>query len=171
MRTYVESLATRLGLKPPRGYTRSSEVCHEFLDRHAPKQSEVGTRAGDAAPGPSAAQLAFAERIARDKDITVPDDAKASARSLSAWIDANTGKTGQQSAARKGRSRRSEAPRRTQARRSPGEEPAAAPAGTALKIPFRNKEVALRLGARYSAAGWVAPPGTDLGPFRDRGWL
>jgi DNA topoisomerase-3 len=47
---------------------------------------------------------------------------------------------------------------------------AAAP-GTALRIPFGNKEAAMRLGARYGAAGWVAPPGTDLGPFRERGWL
>jgi DNA topoisomerase III len=30
----------------------------------------------------------------------------------------------------------------------------------------------MRLGARYhGAGGWVAPPGTDLGPFRERGWL
>jgi DNA topoisomerase III len=43
--------------------------------------------------------------------------------------------------------------------------------GTALAIPFGNKEAALRLGARYNGAGWLAPPGTDLGPFRERGWL
>ena len=47
---------------------------------------------------------------------------------------------------------------------------AAAP-GNALRIPFGNKEAAMRLGARYGAAGWVAPPGTDLEPFRERGWL
>jgi DNA topoisomerase-3 len=27
------------------------------------------------------------------------------------------------------------------------------------------------LGARYGKDGWYAPPGTDLGPFRARGWL
>ena len=48
---------------------------------------------------------------------------------------------------------------------------AAVDEGTALKIPFGNKEAAMRLGARYHGAGWVAPPGTDLGPFRERGWL
>ena len=48
----------------------------------------------------------------------------------------------------------------------------APPAGeTPLRIPFGNKEVALRLGARYRAGGWYAPPGTDLGAFRERGWL
>ena len=48
----------------------------------------------------------------------------------------------------------------------------APPAGeTLLRIPFGNKDVALRLGARYRAGGWYAPPGTDLGAFRERGWL
>lgn len=48
----------------------------------------------------------------------------------------------------------------------------ALPAGeTPLRIPFGNKEAAMRLGARYRAGGWYAPPGTDLGAFRERGWL
>jgi DNA topoisomerase-3 len=47
----------------------------------------------------------------------------------------------------------------------------AADDGTPLKIPFGNKETALRLGARYRAGGWFAPQGTDLEPFREKGWL
>jgi DNA topoisomerase III len=43
--------------------------------------------------------------------------------------------------------------------------------GTPLKIPFGNKEVALGLGARYRAGGWFAPAGTNLEPFREKGWL
>jgi len=43
--------------------------------------------------------------------------------------------------------------------------------GTPLKIPFGNKDVALRLGARYRAGGWFAPQGTNLEPFREKGWL
>ena len=43
--------------------------------------------------------------------------------------------------------------------------------GTPLKIPFGNKEVALRLGARYRTGGWFAPPGANLEPFRQNGWL
>jgi hypothetical protein len=31
--------------------------------------------------------------------------------------------------------------------------------------------VALKLGARYSSAGWYAPPGVDLAAFGERGWL
>ncbi len=43
--------------------------------------------------------------------------------------------------------------------------------GTALRIPFGNKEAAMQLGARYRADGWYAPPGVDLDAFRARGWI
>src|SRR5664280_3222279 len=43
--------------------------------------------------------------------------------------------------------------------------------GTPLTIPYGNKEVALKLGARYGSAGWYAPPGIDLAAFGERGWL
>jgi DNA topoisomerase-3 len=43
--------------------------------------------------------------------------------------------------------------------------------GTPLRIPYGNKEVALKLGARYGSAGWYAPPGVDLAAFGERGWL
>ena len=49
--------------------------------------------------------------------------------------------------------------------------PGALGGGTPLRIPFGNKEAALRLGAHYSADGWYAPPGADLSRFRERGWL
>jgi DNA topoisomerase-3 len=40
-----------------------------------------------------------------------------------------------------------------------------------LGIPYGNKEVALKLGARYRSGGWYAPPGVDLSAFGERGWL
>jgi len=43
--------------------------------------------------------------------------------------------------------------------------------GTPLRIPYGNKEVALKLGARYHSGGWYAPPGVDLSAFEERGWL
>jgi len=43
--------------------------------------------------------------------------------------------------------------------------------GTPLRIPFGNKEAAQKLGARYGASGWYAPPGVALDPFRKRGWM
>jgi DNA topoisomerase-3 len=42
---------------------------------------------------------------------------------------------------------------------------------TPLKIPYGNKEIALKLGARYAAGGWYAPPGVDLSAFKENGWL
>ena len=45
------------------------------------------------------------------------------------------------------------------------------PGETPLRIPFGNKDAALRLGARYRAGGWYAPPETDLRPFQEHGWL
>jgi hypothetical protein len=44
-------------------------------------------------------------------------------------------------------------------------------AGTPLRIPYGNKEVALKLGARYGSVGWYAPPGVETGPFEERGWV
>src|SRR2546430_409400 len=35
-------------------------------------------------------------------------------------------------------------------------------AGTPLRIPYGNKGVAMKLGARYGSAGWYAPPGVDF---------
>ena len=43
--------------------------------------------------------------------------------------------------------------------------------GTPLRIPYGNKDVALKLGARYGSEGWYAPPGVDLSAFGERGWL
>ena len=40
---------------------------------------------------------------------------------------------------------------------------------TPLKIPYGNKEVALKLGARYATGGWYAPPGVDLSAFSRKG--
>jgi DNA topoisomerase-3 len=44
-------------------------------------------------------------------------------------------------------------------------------ADTPLRIPYGNKELAVKLGARYRSGGWYAPPGVDLAPFREHGWL
>jgi DNA topoisomerase-3 len=135
----------------------------------APKRSggRNGDRGTPTAPAP--AQLALAQAIATERGVPVPEGAKADRRSLSAWIDANGG-----TRRRPGRARR----------RGPGVHPrpssrapagrtgtAAVGAGTPLRIPFGNKEAAMGLGARYGKDGWYAPPGTDLGPFRARGWL
>ncbi len=40
-----------------------------------------------------------------------------------------------------------------------------------LNIPYGNKEVAQKLGARYRDGAWYGPAGIDLSGFRDKGWL
>jgi DNA topoisomerase III len=42
---------------------------------------------------------------------------------------------------------------------------------TPLRIPYGNKDAAMKLGARYRAGQWYAPPGVDLTAFGERGWL
>ena len=91
MKRFAVSIAKRKGIKPPTGYTKSASVCRQFLDRYAPARAASST-ASTGATGtraPSAAQLSFAEAIARDKGIAVPDEVRASAAATSKWIDAN----------------------------------------------------------------------------------
>ena len=91
MKRFAASIAKRKGIKPPAGYTKSASVCRQFLDRHAPSRADSNT-ASTGATGtmaPSAAQLSFAEAIARDKGIATPDEVRASAAATSKWIDTN----------------------------------------------------------------------------------
>jgi len=92
MKRFATSLAQQKGIKPPPGYTKSGSICRAFLDQHAPKKTG-GETAGDLAPKPaSPAQLWYAEKIAQEKGIVIPEDTKASSVAMSAWIDSNRGK-------------------------------------------------------------------------------
>ncbi len=145
MKAYVVSLAKQKGIKPPRGYTSSGTTCRAFLDRHASPRQAPG---GEAAPSAQSAR-----RHAGSKAVTAggPSAGKANKASRPAA-----------KAGPKATSRSSSAP-------------AAVPAGgladIALRIPYGNKEVALKLGARYRDGGWYGPDGVDLAAFRRRGWL
>ncbi len=91
MKKFAASIAKREGIKPPARYTKSASVCRQFLDRYAPAPVASDTvMIGTAGfRSPSAAQLSFADAIARDKGIAVPNDAKMNAAAISKWIDAN----------------------------------------------------------------------------------
>jgi DNA topoisomerase-3 len=103
---------------------------------------------------------------------------------MSAWIDSNRGKTRRKSNRRttsksaESITSQSTTPSKRPRKRKAGADAAMlAPAptnsvtGTPLQIPYGNKDVALKLGARYGSAGWYAPPGVDLSKFGERGWL
>jgi DNA topoisomerase-3 len=184
MKRFAESLVRQKGIKPPPGYKTSISICRKFLSEHAPKKAE-GETAGKLDSKPvSPAQMLYAKKIAQGKGIIIPEEAKANSAAMSVWIDSN------RSAKRRKRGRKtaykpagSVAPRSiatTKRSRKRKPDAFAAPlvpaqpnsvTGTPLRIPYGNKEVALKLGARYGSAGWYAPPGVDLSAFGERGWL
>jgi DNA topoisomerase III len=181
MKRFADSLFRQKGIKPPPGYKTSISICRKFLSEQAPKKAD-GEPAGRVDPKPaSPAQLLYATKIALGKSVVIPDAAKASSAAMAAWIDSNKGtkrrQSGRKTAIRPARSispqsspttrsrkRKSDAGKTTRA--SSRLEP-----GTPLRIPYGNREVAMKLGARYGSTGWYAPPGADLSAFGERGWL
>jgi DNA topoisomerase-3 len=124
----------------------------------------------------------YATRIALGKGVVIPDEAKANSASMAAWIDSNKGtkrrKSGRKSAFGSARSispQSTSPPTRPRRRKTDaGEATPALPnleKGTPLRIPYGNKEIAMKLGARYGSTGWYAPPGVNLSAFGERGWL
>jgi DNA topoisomerase-3 len=71
----AKTAAERHGVPLPENYEADFEVCKAFLDTYLAK--------------PTAKALGFAEKIAKDKGLTIPDEARINSRDLSAWIDAN----------------------------------------------------------------------------------
>ena len=134
----------------------------------------------------SPAQTLFAEKLAQEKGIVVPDGAKTSSAAMAPWIDSNQVK-------KRGKSRRKAvnaqtkaiAPKTTAPRnrsrklaanvtgkiKPPTATRESSGTDTPLRIPYGNKDVALKLGARYRAGQWYAPPGVDLAVFSEHGWL
>ena len=136
---------------------------------------------------PTAAMRKFAAAIARHKGIKAPAGYTKSAAVCRAFLDrhapgrgpgegAGSGEGGASAqvsgeAAPKARQGRGRTKGAAAKRKSSGPGRAGSEAGTPLRIPYGNKEVALKLGARYGAGGWFAPPGVDLSAFQERGWL
>ena len=130
----------------------------------------------------SSAQLLYAKKLAQGKGLVIPDDARINSVAMSAWIDTNRvkkrRKLNRKTSKRPVRSVASQAaPPKMSRKQKVDTDPAllaSVPANsirTPLRIPYGNKEVALKLGARYGSEGWYAPPGVDLSAFGDRGWL
>ena len=191
MKRFADSIARQKGIKPPAGYTKSGSICRAFLEQHAPKKAEGADGKTIGYPGTkpvSPAQLLFAERIAREQGVAITDEAKANSAAMSVWIDKNQSakpgrsrrKTGEKNheppAARTTKpTKRTRKPKATAAlvdvTRPPAPEQRNSAANTPLRIPYGNKDVARKLGARYAAGGWYAPTGVDLTVFKSKGWL
>jgi DNA topoisomerase-3 len=186
MKRFADSLARQKSIKPPPGYKTSISICRKFLNELAPKKAEGETPATLDSRPVSPAQMLYAKKIAQGKGVVIPEEAKANSAAMSAWIDSNRSakrrKRGRKTAYQlAGSAPQSTATKRSRKRKAGGAaalHPApSAPAqpnsatGTPLRIPYGNKEVALKLGARYRSGGWYAPPGVDLSAFGERGWL
>jgi DNA topoisomerase-3 len=185
MKRYADSLARQLGIQPPAGYKTSISICGAFLKQHAPKKTVGDSNEAIESKPVSSAQLCYARKIAIAKGIVVPDEAKTNSSAMAAWLDSN--KTAKRrngrgkAAARTARTSTSRSiPLPKRVRKLKAEAEAAADAAsptpnsetaTPLRIPYGNKEVALKLGARYRNGSWFAPPGIDLAAFSERGWL
>jgi len=181
MKRFADSL-TRKGIKPPPGYKTSIAICRKFLSEHAPKKTDGETAVRLDRKPASSAQLSYATKIALGKGVVIPDETKANSAAMAAWIDLNKGtkrrKGGRKTALAAARSispQPTSPVTRSRRRKSDAGEATAAPpnleTGTPLRIPYGNKEVAMKLGARYGSTGWYAPPGVDLSAFGERGWL
>jgi DNA topoisomerase-3 len=93
MKRFANGLSRQKGIKPPPGYKTSISICRKFLSEHAPKKAN-GETAGKLDPKPvSPAQLLYAKKIAQGKGLIIPDEAKTSSATMSAWIKSNRGKT------------------------------------------------------------------------------
>ena len=149
--------------------------------------SDTGEALGTEERPPTAAMKKFAAAIARKKGIKAPAGYTKSAAVCRAFLDRHApgrgsgedagsggggvsasvpGVPAATSTGKRRRAKGAAANRETSVRGRPGSE-----AGTPLRIPYGNKEIAFTLGARYGAGGWFAPPGVDLAAFRERGWL
>src|SRR5712672_2167702 len=182
MKRFADSLIRQKGITPPPGYNTSISICRKFYSEHAPRKSG-GETPGKLDPKPvSSAQLLYAKKLAQGKGSIIPDDARSNSAAMSVWIDTNRVKK-RRKLDRKTSKRpvRSVAPQAAPPKMSRKQKVdpdpallASVPANsirTPLRIPYGNKEVALKLGARYGSEGWYAPPGVDLSAFGDRGWL
>src|SRR5712675_2190769 len=182
MKRFADSLVRKKGIKPPPGYKTSISICRKFLSEHAPKKSDDETVSKPAPKPVSPAHWWYAKKLAQGKGSIIPDDARSNSAAMSAWIDSNQAtkrrKSGRKTASKQMGSiaPQSAAPtKRSRKHKADAVEATPVPpnlgTGTPLRIPYGNKEVALKLGARYRTGGWYAPPGVDLSAFGERGWL
>jgi DNA topoisomerase III len=168
MKRYADSLARQKRLRPPVGYDTSISICREFLNEHAAKKAD----------GEAAAQARTGMASTTRKSEEIADITKVGSSPKSGPFNAKRAvpraKRSRKLAAETASPTNPPKKRRTSKREaapSPSEfAQSDSMSDTPLKIPYGNKEIAMKLGARYGAGGWYAPPEIDLSVFRERGW-
>jgi DNA topoisomerase-3 len=157
MRRFADILARQKRIRPPPGYYTSGAICSAFLEQHAPKK--IG---GETA-------VARASNVATPAQVS-GDDGTQPARKRHRATD-TTAIAPPRKRATRGRKPRKPKFGNPSVTASPGLHLRDVGRNTPLKIPYGNKEVAQKLGARYGTDGWYAPPGVDLSAFTKKGWL
>ena len=171
MKRYADSLARQKGLRPPTGYDTSISICRAFLNEHATRKCDGEVREAEV---PTRARRATMAR--KDADIAEIGKVSSSAKFglFSAKGAVSRTKRGQKVAAETAKPADPAKKRRMSKRvadRSPsGFAQSDSASVTRLRIPYGNKDIATKLGARYGSGGWYAPAGIDLSAFRERGW-
>jgi DNA topoisomerase-3 len=157
MKRYADRIARQKRIRPPPGYATSLSICRAFLEQHAPRKAGSRQAADPACTVASPAQVSLgaSNRLARKRRQGAGMTAGGHAHKKAA----RGRKTGKSKLDGQG------------ANASPGLAGRDVGGSTRLKIPYGNKEVALKLDARYDAGGWYAPPSVDLSAFKEKGWL
>ena len=158
MKRYALTLARQKRVKLPADYATSGAICRAFLEEHAPKKSAnpVNDEPSSATREPECGAI---------KKPTPPG--KSRTRRSAQPVPLTAEGAGDQPK-RKRKAKAGAAP----AKRAQSDQiQTTANGDTPLRIPYGNKETAQKLGARYAAGGWYAPPGVDLSAFSAQGWL
>jgi DNA topoisomerase-3 len=156
MKRFAVALARQKRIKLPPGSATSGSICRAFLEQHAPKKAVSETAAQGGSKTAIWAQVSAEEsnqpvrkhRRSKDATVTAPAHRRAARGKTTRKPKFNGPTVNVPSLSRHG-----------------------VGGNTPLKIPYGNKEIALKLGARYAAGGWYAPPGVDLSAFKENGWL
>jgi DNA topoisomerase-3 len=158
MKRFAVTISRQKRVSLPVGFSTSGSICRSFLQQHAPRKSG-GVTVGEQAPSLIlSAGMVAKQNVRPIKSRGTPEDRSPTMTGASSTVPAR-------------RARKTKAPSPpTLVARSVALQKTAA-ANTPLRIPYGNKDVAQKLGARYAAGGWYAPPGVDLAAFRAQGWI
>jgi DNA topoisomerase III len=155
MKRFAVTISRQKRVSLPAGYATSSSICRAFLQQHAPKKSgDVTVAEHEPTPGRPGGM----EPNPRRRPVTSRAKPGGKSAKLTAAGSALSTK-------------RTRKPKAAAAQPAINARTESSGGNTPLRIPYGNKDAAQKLGARYAAGGWYAPPGVDLAAFSARGWL
>ena len=158
MKRFAVTISRQKRVSLPAGYATSGSICRAFLQQHAPKKTG---ETGSIEPVSSAGMSDGVDE--NQSAMVVQSRAKRVRKSATLPTEVT------EAPARRMRQPKAATASGTDAPSSASQKPASE--NTRLTIPYGNKDVAQKLGARYAAGGWYAPPGVDLAAFSAQGWL